>query len=279
MIVGTLRFCPCIDTTPRVAGAGVFVVLLLMSAMCARALLGVNDSIHARGVVRKHFIGGGANVTYITGRGFPALARLFRGRNTNSVLTRASAHLRLEWVTRRSEPLGRCGFRGLHRRRCRSGPADFGPQLRRLCDRIRFRAYQEREFSIRVRLRGVHEYVGSAFTSIAFFISGPVIVGKQISPECRERERGGHQQRQSPDQHRVVCRQYPPPKGRRMGADTSTTVSQGAARRLTGPPCQTYRLKLASLMDGSDSRQRSLSQIRSFDAETPLRCGCAFATR
>jgi hypothetical protein len=32
-------------------------------------------------------------------------------------------------------------------------------------------------------------------------------------------------------------------------------------------------------MDGSDSRQRSLSQIRSFDAETPLRCGCAFATR
>lgn len=252
MIVGTTSVLSrALTQALRVAGAGVVVVLLLLPAMSARAQLVVNDSIPLEELVRKHFIGGGANVTNITGRGFPRSRGFFDGRNTNLGISEGIM-LTSGWVgyapgPNRWDDVGFAAFTG--------GDADLAMQISALTFdacviEFDFVPYQDTvSFEYVFASEEYDEYVGSAFNDVfAFFISGPGITGKQ---NIARLPGTGTPVAINNVNHLTntawYVDNYPPPKGPANGGQTIEYDGFTKVLRAVSPvtPCQTYRLKLA----------------------------------
>ncbi|MCZ7554990.1 MAG: choice-of-anchor L domain-containing protein [Bacteroidia bacterium] len=158
------------------------VVLVSLFPQTSTSQLLVRDDIPLEELVRKHFIGEGANVTNITRRGWPRAMGWFDGRGSNIGLAEGIL-LTSGWVGIAPGPndVEDASFPAFS-----GGDAD----LSALVNRITFDAcvlefdfipYQDTvSFEYVFASEEYEEYVGSPFNDVfAFFISGPGITGKK----------------------------------------------------------------------------------------------------
>jgi hypothetical protein len=227
--------------------AGVFLFfvlcLLLSPARQASSQLVVRDDIPLEELVRKHFIGEGANVSNITRRGWPRSMGWFNGRQSNIGIDEGIL-LTTGWVGIAPGPndVEDASFAALA-----PGDAD----LSALVGRITFDAcvlefdfipYQDTvSFEYVFASEEYEEYVGSPFNDVfAFFISGPGITGKYNIARIPGTDMpvAINNVNHITNSHYYINNDG----GQTVQYDGFTTVFKALSPVV---PCETYRLKLA----------------------------------